>query len=174
VTRGALEHLNRDELQGVIAHEFGHINNGDMRISMSLAALIMGFVFLLYLGIRLLQGSILFGGRGRRNGGNPVALIALVFLIAGLATWFAGAILRACVSRQREYLADASSVQYTRNPTGLANALRKIERMQYASDMPKHGMAYSHLYFNNRGFWSRIFATHPPIEKRIAAIEGKV
>lgn len=172
VTRGAIERLNRDELQGVIAHEFGHIYNGDMKISMRLAAMLMGFFIVLYIGIRLLQGSLFFGGsRDRKNGGNPVALVALIFLAAGAITWFAGAILRSMVSREREYLADACAVQFTRNPNGIANALRKIANSE-VHDMPKTGMAYSHLYFDNHSFWSSLFATHPPIEKRIAALEG--
>lgn len=175
VTRGAMNLLNRDELQGVIGHEFGHIYNADMKISMRLAAMIMGFVIVLYLGIRLLQGSLLFGGRGRRNGGggNSLAIAALILVLAGAITWFAGAILRSMVSRQREYLADACAVQFTRNPSGIANALRKIARTQNIRDMPKSGMAYSHLYFDNHSFWSSLFATHPPIEKRIAALEGR-
>lgn len=174
VTRGALHLLDRDELQGVIAHEFSHIRNADMKINMRLAAMIMGFVFILYIGFRLLEGSLIFGG-GRRNGGsgNTVALIALIFLCAGALTWFAGAILRSMVSRQREYLADASAVQFTRNPQGLANALRKIANIEQVHDMPRTGMAYSHLYFENRSFWSALFATHPPIKKRIEALEGR-
>lgn len=171
VTRGALALLDRDELQGVVAHEFGHIYNADMKISMRVAAMVMGFMIVLYLGIRLFEGSILFGDRKR--GGNPVALIALVFLIAGAITWFAGAILRSMISRQREYLADACAVQFTRNPQGIANALRKIERHQEVRDMPRKGMAYAHLYFDNHSFWSALFATHPPLAKRIAAIEGR-
>lgn len=174
VTRGAIHILSRDELQGVVAHEFGHIYNADMKISMRLAAMVMGFMLVLYLGIRLLEGSVLFGGRRREGGGsNPILIIALVFLIAGALTWFAGALLRSMVSRQREYLADACAVQFTRNPDGIANALRKIAQMQEVHDMPKSGMAYAHLYFDNHSFWSHLFATHPPLEKRIAAIEGR-
>jgi len=175
VTRGALKLLNRDELQGVVAHEFGHIYNADMKISMRLSAMVMGFVIVLYLGLRLLEGS-LFLGRGRRNGnggGNPVAVAALILLVAGAITWFAGAILRSMVSREREYLADACAVQFTRNPSGIANALRKIAHYQNIHDMPRKGMAYSHLYFDNHSFWASIFATHPPLAKRIAAIEGR-
>ncbi|MFZ0565255.1 MAG: M48 family metallopeptidase [Chlamydiales bacterium] len=170
VTRGALRLLNREELQGVIAHEFGHIYNADMKINMRLAAMVMGFMFILFLGIRILEGTILFGGRSGRR--NPVALVALVFLAAGAITWLVGAILRSMVSRQREYLADASAVQFTRNPRGIANALRKIGGMKQVHDMPKSGMAYSHLYFENHSFWASLFATHPSLEKRIAAIEG--
>lgn len=77
------------------------------------------------------------------------------------------------VSRQREYLADACAVQFTRNPEGIANALRKIASHQKIHDMPRKGMAYAHLYFDNQSFWSSIFATHPPLKKRIEAIEGR-
>lgn len=173
VTRGALKLLNRDELQGVIGHEFGHIYNADMKISMRLAAMVMGFVFVLYIGIRLLEGSLLFGGRSNKQGGNTAALIALIFLIAGAITWFGGAILRSMVSRQREYLADACAVQFTRNPDGIASALRKIAKYQNVHDMPRKGMAYAHLYFDNHSFWASLFATHPPLSKRIAALEGR-
>jgi heat shock protein HtpX len=173
ITKGALHLLNRDELQGVIAHEFGHIYNADMKISMRLAAMVMGFVIIFYLGIRLLQGSLLFGGRRRSGGSNPVAVAALILLLGGAITWFAGAILRSMVSRQREYLADACAVQFTRNPQGIANALRKIKKTSQVRDMPRHGTAYAHLYFDNHSYWASIFATHPPIEKRIAAIEGR-
>ncbi len=182
VTRGSLERLNRDELQGVIAHEFGHIYNRDMTIGMRVAAMIMGFFIISYIGLRLLQGGLYFGG-GRRNGngddgdgerrgGNPTLVLALIFLIAGSLTWFFGSILQAMVSRQREYLADASSVQYTRNPLGLINALKKIADST-TTDMPRNGQAFAHLYFNEHtSFWSRLFATHPPIEERIATIQG--
>jgi heat shock protein HtpX len=175
VTRGALTLLSRDELQGVVAHEFGHIYNADMKISMRLAAMVMGFMIVLYIGFRLLEGSLLFGGRGRKNGGggnNPIVFAALILLIAGAFTWIAGAVLRSMVSRQREYLADACAVQFTRNPNGIAGALRKIEKYQHIQDMPRSGMAYAHLYFDNHSFWSSLFATHPPLSKRIAAIEG--
>lgn len=170
VTQGALNLLNREELQGVIAHEFGHIYNGDMVISMRLAAMVMGFFFVLYLGLRLLQMGR-FRSRSDENskGGNPTLIAALIFIVAGAITWFVGSILKATISRQREYLADASAVQFTRNPRGIANALRKIAKGQY-QDMPSTGSAYSHMYIEDR---SSIFATHPPIQKRIEAIEGK-
>lgn len=176
VTQGCLNLLNRDELQGVLAHEFGHIYNRDMTVSMRVAAMIMGFFFLSYIGLRLLQSSMYMGARRNdeeRKGGNPMLVVGMIFLVAGGLTWFFGSILQAMVSRQREYLADASSVQYTRNPRGLANALRKIGKFPIA-DMPKSGAAYAHLYFNEHpSFWSRLFATHPPLEERIAAIEGR-
>lgn len=174
VTRGCLNLLNRDELQGVLAHEFGHIYNKDMTIGMRVAAMIMGFFLVTYIGLRLLQSSAYIrSSDDDRRGGNPMALIALILLAAGTITWFFGSILQAMVSRQREYLADASSVQYTRNPEGIASALRKIGRLD-VSDMPRSGQPFAHLYFNEHpSFWSRLFATHPPLEKRIAAIENR-
>lgn len=167
ITDGALARLSRDEVQAVIAHEFGHIANADMVLGLRLAAMVMGFFFVMYLGIRLMQfGS---NGRDREGRGNVLPLIAIIFMIAGTITWFAGKILQAAVSRQREYLADASSVQYTRNPDAMIGALVKISK-EVAHDMPKEGSAYSHMYFEGT---SSLFATHPPIEKRIAAIEGR-
>jgi len=170
VTVGALNKLNRDELQGVVAHELGHIHNGDMLISMRIAAMVMGFFFILYIALRLVQTSNLRDGDEKR--GNPLLLAALIFFAAGAFTWFAGSILKSMISRTREYLADASSVQYTRNPEGLANALRKISQ-ESVHDMPSSGMAFSHMYFEDTSFMNKLFATHPPIEKRIAAIEGR-
>ena len=174
VTRGALRQFNRQELQGVIAHEFGHIYNGDMKISLRLAAMLMGFFIVLYLGLRLLQ-SVTLTGRRNRQGGNPIALAAIILVVAGAVTWFFGALLRAMVSREREYLADACAVQFTRSSEGISNALRKLQKLQdegMADDMPKQGMAYAHLYFSHRQFFSGLFATHPPLKDRIAAIEG--
>lgn len=174
VTRGCLEILNRDELQGVIAHEFGHIYNGDMKISMRLAAMVMGFFFVLYIALRLLQ----FSSYSRRNdgdgkNGNFIVLAALVLMIAGAITWLFGSILKASVSREREYLADACAVQFTRNPDGIANALIKISKETTGDQMPRAGLAFSHLYFDEKIGFSAIFATHPPIELRIAAIKGR-
>lgn len=172
VTTGCLNALSRDELQGVLAHEFGHVYNRDMTISMRVAAMIMGFFIVTYIGLRLMQ----FGSYSRRDeegkGGNPLVMVGLIFLVAGAVTWFFGSILQAMVSRQREYLADACSVQYTRNPEGIAGALKKILNSQ-VSDMPRSGQAYSHMYFNeHESFFARLFASHPPLKDRILAIEG--
>jgi len=178
ITAGALGKLHRDELQGVIAHEFGHIYNGDMAISLRLAAMVMGFFFVFYLALRLLQLSGLRSdergsdNNGGRRGGNPVAIAALILILAGALMWFFGSLLKCSISRQREYLADACAVQFTRNPQGIANALRKIGK-ENIQDMPKEGSAYSHLYFDNHLGLSALFATHPPLDKRIEAIEGR-
>ncbi|MFN4174044.1 MAG: M48 family metalloprotease, partial [Parachlamydiaceae bacterium] len=93
-------------------------------------------------------------------------------LVGGLLSYFAGKILSSMISREREYLADASAVQFTRNPDGLIGALRKIQKEATRTHMPKMGLAYNHLYFDHYTL-SSLFATHPPIEKRIAALEGK-
>jgi heat shock protein HtpX len=179
VTRGALYKLTRDELQGVVGHEFSHILNEDTKISTRLAALVMGFFIISVIGIRLMQGSLFVGDDDQRDGGNGgggggqiIALAGLIFLVAGIFTWFAGSILKSFVSREREYLADASAVQFTRNPQGLIGALTKIGEEQ-VRDVPKSGMAFSHLYFNDTSFFSSLFATHPPLEKRIRVLQGE-
>lgn len=172
VTRGTLNLLTRDELQGVVAHEFGHIHNGDMAMNLRLAAMVMGFFFVLYIALRLFQMSQFRDDRNSRRGPNPLVIAALILLGAGAVMWLAGSILKATVSRQREYLADACAVQFTRNSAGIANALRKIGG-EKVHDMPKSGMAYSHLYLEDTSFMSVLFATHPPLSKRIAAIENR-
>lgn len=178
VTLGTLNLLNRDELQGVIAHEFGHIRNGDMLISMRMAAMVMGFFCVLYLAMRILQFSSYRVERRDdedRRGGNPLMLAAMILTVAGAFTWLFGSILKSSISREREYLADASAVQFTRNPDGIANALRKIAKgASLPDDMPKSGMAFSHMYFEDKSLMSSLFATHPPIKKRIEAIEGRL
>jgi len=175
VTTGCLALLNRDELQGVVAHEFGHIYNGDMKISMRLAAMVMGFFFVIYIAMRILQFSNVRGQSRDRDGnrGDPIIVAALIFLVAGAFTWLFGSLLKAAVSREREYLADACAVQFTRNSAGISNALRKIAKEQYSHEMPQEGAAFSHLYIDSRGGLNALFATHPPIEKRIKAIEGR-
>jgi len=176
VTEGCLEQLSRDELQGVVAHEFGHIRNADMVLSLRLAAMVMGFFFILYIALQVVRvAGFTGGGRSRsdrKGGGNPVLLIALILFAAGALAWVFGSILKATVSREREYLADASSVQYTRNPDGIIGALRKIEGEEN-KDMPKDGMAFSHMYFDNHASLDSFFATHPSLEKRIAILEGR-
>jgi heat shock protein HtpX len=172
VTHGALVKLSRDELQGVIGHEMGHVYNGDMTVGLRLAAMVMGFFFIMYMALRLLQFSQM-RTRSDNRGINPILLASLLLFAAGTITWIFGSLLKAAVSRQREYLADASAVQFTRNPDGIAGALRKIINDLPRRDMPASGMAFSHLYFDNHFSISALFATHPPLEKRIAVLEGK-
>lgn len=170
VTKGCLNILSRDELQGVIAHEMGHIYNQDVKISIRLASMVMGFYIVFVMALRLLQLSPRNDSEDKKS--PNVYLIALVLMAAGLVTYFFGSILKATVSREREFLADACAVQFTRNPSGIANALRKIASSKIKNDMPKEGMAFSHIYFNDSHPFFSLFATHPPIEKRIQMIEG--
>ncbi len=132
----------------------------------------MGFFFILYFALRILQFNS-YRDRDRDEKGNPILIAALIFLVAGAFTWLFGSLLKAAVSREREYLADACAVQFTRNPDGIASALRKIANESQVNEMPKSGMAYSHLYLDDRGGISDLFATHPPLKKRIEAIEDR-
>lgn len=176
VTAGALDRLNRDELQGVIAHEFSHVVNGDMRLNIRLIGLLFGILFLSIIGRTLLQGSFLMGsGRDRRsdsNNNNPLPIIGIALLVAGGIGVFAGRIIQASVSRQREYLADTSAVQYTRQTRGLAGALKKIGGLGEGSSLrsPKRDEV-GHMLFGAGGKLTSLFATHPPLEQRIRALE---
>jgi Zn-dependent protease with chaperone function len=165
VTRGALQLLTRDELQGVIAHEFSHILNGDMRLNIRLMGLIFGILCLTVIG------RVLVRTRGRKN---PLPLLGLALIIIGWAGVFFGRLIQAAVSRQREGLADASSVQFTRNPAGLAGALKKIGGLEQGSKLksPRAEEA-SHLFFANgmsESFFG-LLATHPPLIERIRALD---
>jgi len=178
VTRGCLEKLNRDELQGVVAHEFSHILNGDMRLNIHLIGLVYGLLVLSIIGQGILRMSVRTGGgrrsNGDRKGGGVFAIIALglILLCAGWIGVLFGRLLQSAVSRQREFLADAAAVQFTRNPDGLAGALRKIgargSRVQH-----EHSQDVAHLFFASAltMSWAGMFATHPPIEERIRALD---
>ena len=121
VTPGALERLNRDQLQGVIAHEFSHILNGDMRLNIRLIGMLFGIMMLSIIAQRVRM----YRRGGRSKNGNAILIIALVALLVGSVGAFFGRMIKAGVSRQRELLADASAVQFTRQTTGLAGALKK-------------------------------------------------
>ncbi len=172
VTRGALQSLSRDELQGVIAHEFSHIGNGDMRLNLRLIGTVAGLLALVqlgYLAMRLAGSS----GGGRKKGGNAVILLGgLALVIAGAGGMLFARIIQACVSRQREFLADASAVQFTRNPQGLAGAFRKIAAQGAAVSEDGGGDEARHLFFaSTPGFLESLFSTHPPLEERLRRID---
>jgi Zn-dependent protease with chaperone function len=174
VTRGTLEQLNRDELQGVIAHEFSHILNGDMRINIRLMGLLFGILLLAIVG----RGLLYSGGRGTRgrrgNGGGQIAILGLALVAIGYIGVLFGKLIQAAVSRQREYLADAAAVQFTRSPDGLAGALRKIAGASTGSRIEDHhAQEAGHLFFAN-GLGSSLtslLATHPPLKQRIRRID---
>jgi len=169
VTRGALQKLNRDELQGVIAHEFSHILNGDMRLNIRLMGVLFGIMMLSIIGQRVL----IYGRGGRGRDGNAILIVALVAVVVGGIGLFFGRMIKAGVSRQREMLADASAVQFTRQTAGLAGALKKIGGLQEGSQLADKGKAeeVSHMLFGEGMAFSRMFATHPPLAERIRKLD---
>ncbi len=182
VTFGALKLLSRDELQGVIAHEFSHILNGDMRLNTRLIGWLQGVLGLVVLG-RILSLDILSRyqtDNGERVGPifHPVLLPAFVLgwicIIAGSCGAFAARLIKSAVSRQREYLADAAAVQFTRNPDGLVGALKKIGGLGSRGVIcAARAEEASHMYFSDgmRQRWFGFLATHPPLIKRIQRID---
>ncbi len=178
VTRGTLETLNRDQLQGVIAHEFSHILNGDMRLNLRLIGVLNGILLIAIIGQFVFRMGAWGGGGVRRGSSDGKGSSAIPIFAIGAALWLIGSIgvffanlIKAAVSRQREFLADASAVQFTRNPDGIAGALYKIGRLSSRLEAPRAAEA-SHLFFGN-GLgdpFIGLFATHPPIEDRIKAI----
>jgi Zn-dependent protease with chaperone function len=165
VTRGCMTLLSRDELQGVIGHEFSHILNGDMRLNLRLMGVVFG---ILCLGV---IGRILIYSRGGRDR-NPLMLLGLALMIIGGIGVFFGRLIQAALSRQREFLADASSVQFTRNPAGLSGALQKIGGVGSKLESAHAGEA-SHMFFGNGlgNSFLGMMSTHPPLAKRIRAID---
>ncbi len=171
VTRGTLETLNRDELQGVIGHEFSHLLHGDMRLNLRMMGVLAGIVFLGALGAFVMRGAGHAGGR--RQGAAAVLAVGLGLFVVGYTGLFFARLIKSAVARQREFLADASSVQYTRNPEGLAGALDQVGASgrgtlianRFAEDM-------SHMYFGDsvRLRLASLYATHPPLEERIRRV----
>jgi Zn-dependent protease with chaperone function len=167
VTHGAMTMLNRDELQGVIAHEFSHLLNGDMKLNLRLMGLVFGILCL------TVVGRVLLRFRGKSNVVFFAWIIGLILVIIGWIGVLFGRLIQAAVSRQREFLADASAVQFTRNPSGLGNALKKIGGITQGSTLESdRADEASHLFFAD-GLKSRFFgfATHPPLIERIQALD---
>jgi Zn-dependent protease with chaperone function len=178
VTRGTMEKLSRDELQGVVAHEFSHILNGDMRLNVKLAAIVFGILVIGLIGRGILSGL----GRGRvrvrgKGGGGLAVILAigLAAMIIGYIGYFFGRLIQAAVSRQREFLADASAVQFTRNPGGIVGALRKIGGYALGSQLATAKAAeIGHFFFaegSNNLLFEGLWATHPPLDLRIRTID---
>jgi Zn-dependent protease with chaperone function len=169
INQGTIDHLDRTELQGVVAHEFSHILNGDTNINLRLIAILHGILFLGIIG----YGVLRVGGHSRKNGGAMVAL-GLGLLVIGFGGTFFGRMIKSAVSRQREYLADASAVQFTRDPSSIADALKKIGGLSVGSTMTsKSAEEASHMFFGAAlsKFAGGLMSTHPPLHKRILAIE---
>ncbi len=175
ITRGAIKLLSRDELQGVIAHEFSHIFNGDMRLNLKLIGWLHGLLLIGLLGSQLLR--LRFMSRDRNQAATVFLAVGVAFTILGYTGVFFGNIIKSAVSRQREFLADASAVQFTRNPEGIGNALKKIGGYALGSRMLIHETSeISHMLFGEglmrRGIGG-MFATHPPIGERIRRIDPR-
>jgi len=168
ITTGLRGKLTRDELQGVIAHEFSHILNGDMRLNIRLMGWLFGILMLTLLGRFLLNGGRV---SARRDKGGVLSL-GLALMVVGSVGVFFGRLIQASVSRQREFLADASAVRFTRQPSGLAGALKKIAAVGPGSRLRADGSEVAHMLFAS-GLKSRLFATHPPLVERIRAIEPR-
>jgi len=171
VTRGCIELLSRDELQGVMAHEFSHVFHRDMRLNMRLVGWLGGIFAVSIVGrilIQSMRGSR--PSRGKNDGRAAVAALGVGLFIVGIVGYFFGRLIQAAVSRQREYLADASAVQYTRNPEGIAGALEKIAGAAGSRLSAPAAAEFSHFLFAN-GIAS-LFATHPPLAERIRRIRG--
>jgi Zn-dependent protease with chaperone function len=173
VTRGALRNLNRDELQGVIAHEFSHIGNGDMKLNLRIIGTVAGLTALAQLGYIFFR----LAGHVRGKNSAPIALgmvlVGVVVLLIGSGGILFGKIIQASVSRQREYLADASAVQFTRNPLGLASALKKVAGLSGAQrEASSAELEAQHMFFaGSAGFLESLFSSHPPIGERIRRVD---
>jgi Zn-dependent protease with chaperone function len=178
VSSGCLQYLTRDELQGVLGHEFSHVLNGDMRLNLRLIGIVYGILVLSIIGYYVMCSTGNSSSRdseGRRNdGGGAIFLIGLAMYILGYLGVLLGNIIKSAISRQREFLADASSVQFTRNPAGLVGALKKIGGLAEGSRIKDaHAHEISHMFFGDAfaGSFFNIFATHPPLEARIRALD---
>ncbi len=171
VTRGAIEKLGREQLQGVIAHEFSHILNGDMKLNIRLIGLLHGILLIGMIGYYILR-STSHSRRSKDSGG--AAVLGLGLVVIGYAGTFFGNLIKAAVSRQREFLADASAVQFTRNPDGIAGALKRIGGEATGSIIENpSALQISHALFSQgiKTWLGSLYATHPPLEKRIYSIQ---
>ena len=175
VTQGCINRLNRDEIQGVIAHEFSHIFNADMKLNLNLVAILHGILLIGLIG-KFMFRSVFYGNHYKHNSDGSKKNNSALYLLAvggglmaiGYGGTLLGNLIKASVSRNREYLADATAVQYTRYPDGIANALKKIG--YYSSAISSPGAeTYSHFYFASA--LSSLFATHPPLATRIRRID---
>lgn len=169
VTRGALEWLSRDELQGLVAHEFSHIREGDTRLNMRLIGMVFGLEMLYRMGQHLFEPDV----KDRRM---AAALLGLAIMAAGWLGWVAGHALQAAVSRQREYLADARAVQWTRNRDGLGGVLRKVMSQQRQGVEPSRvGSMVQHLLLvsDETGAVAHWLDSHPTLEQRVRRIYGR-
>jgi len=170
VTRGTIAFLSREELQGVIAHEFSHILHGDMRLNIRLIGILHGILLIGLIGYYILRST----GRSRSKDSGAILGLGIGLLVIGFTGTFFGNLIKASVSRQREFLADASAVQFTRNKDGIAGALKKIGGYSLGSELEAaDAPSMSHAYFSSgvTSWLGSLSATHPPLETRINRID---
>ncbi len=175
VTQGAINLLTREELQGVIAHEFSHIYNGDMRLNTRLIAIVHGILVLSLTGSYILRGTEAVGKEAARRNKFVAftALVGFVLCVAGFAGSYFGNLIKAAIGRQREFLADATAVQYTRNPQSIAGALKKIGGYELGATLNAARAAeFSHLYFGSGTSSFDLMASHPDLSERIRRVDA--
>lgn len=168
VTRGCLDKLTRDELQGVIAHEFSHVLNGDMRLNIRLMGIAFGILVIAIIGRKMTQTA----GYSRSRDSAGIALVGIALLAVGYIGVFFARLIKASIARQREYLADASAVQFTRQSDGIAGALKKIGGLAEGSKLTaSDGEEVAHMLFGDGVGYSALFATHPRLTDRIRRLQ---
>jgi len=168
VTRGALDKLTRDELQGVIGHEFSHVLNGDMRLNIRLMGVVFGILVLATIGRKIAALS----GRSRSRDSGGIVVFGIALFAIGYIGVVLARLIKASISRQREFLADASAVQFTRQTTGIAGALKKIGGLKEGSKLANSNTEeVSHMLFGDGVGYSALFATHPPLRERILRLD---
>ena len=181
INRGTIDQLSRDELQGVIAHEFSHILNGDMRLNLRLMGVLHGILMFAIIGYYMMRFAGLGGHRSHRSSSSRdgkgssamyFILIGLAMMAIGYLGLFFARLIKAAVSRQREYLADASAVQFTRNPGGIGGALKKIGALSYIPMVSPEAESASHMFFGrSRKSHVQLMSTHPPLVDRIQRVD---
>ena len=168
VTRGALDKLTRDELQGVIGHEFSHVLNGDMRLNIRLMGVVFGILVLATIGRKLAEIS----GRTRSRDSGGVVVFGIALFVVGYIGVVFARLIKASISRQREFLADASAVQFTRQAGGIAGALKKLAALAEGSKLSSSNTEdVAHMLFGDGVGYSALFATHPPLKQRILRLD---
>ena len=176
ITRGCIRLLSRQELQGVVAHEFSHILHGDMRLNIRLIGVLHGILVIGLLGYQLMR-VVSYGGHrrsGKNDGALPLLALGVGLMVIGYAGTFFGNLIKSAVSRQREFLADASAVQFTRDPSGISGALQKIGGYSLGSKLDNPASAeMSHMFFGQalNLFMNGLMATHPPLPERIGRVD---
>jgi Zn-dependent protease with chaperone function len=175
VSQGCLEYLTRDELQGVVGHEFSHILNGDVRLSLRIVTIVFGILAISQIGFVIMRWAPISRSSSDNKGNGAYVLLGLGLYLLGMGGAFFGWLIQAAVSRQREFLADASAVQFTRNPDGIAGALKKIGGLAQGSRIANpHAGEVSHMFLSDAFMGARLndmLATHPPLVERIRRLD---